>query len=106
MTDVLRAADEQCTEASINADTARTALLELAHRFDIDPADPDSLVRTAENAANDARYRARRATELRDAFAEIVDDVIRLRTLTDEVVVMERVLGDLDAALKPGAFLK
>ena len=106
LTDVLRAAEAQCAEASTNADAARTALLELAHRFDIDPDDPDSLVRTAENAANNARYRARRATELRDAFAEIVDDVIRLRTLTDEVVVMERVLGDLDAALKPGAFLK
>ncbi len=106
MTDVLRAADEQCTEASTNADAARTALLELAHRFDIDPDDPDSLVRTAERAANDAGYRARKAAEERDSFAEIVDDVIRLRTLTDEVVVMERVLGDLDAALKPGAFLK
>ena len=106
MTDVLRAADEQCTEASTNADAARTALVKLAHRLDIDPDDPDSLVHTADNAANDARYRARRATELRDAFAEIIDDVIRLRTLTDEVVALERVLGDLDAALKPGAFLK
>ena len=106
MTDVLRAADEQCTEASTNADAARTALVKLAHRLDIDPDDPDSLVHTADNAATDARYRARRATELRDAFAEIIDDVIRLRTLTDEVVALERVLGDLDAALKPGAFLK
>ena len=106
MTDVLRAADEQCTEASTNADAARTALVKLAHRLDIDPDDPDSLVHTADNTANDARYRARRATELRDAFAEIIDDVIRLRTLTDEVVALERVLGDLDAALKPGAFLK
>ena len=106
MTDVLRAADEQCIEASTNADAARTALVKLAHRLDIDPDDPDSLVHTAENAANNARYRARRATELRDAFAEIIDDVIRLRTLTDEVVALERVLGDLDAALKPGAFLK
>ena len=106
MTDVLQAADEQCTEASTNADAARTALVKLAHRLDIDPDDPDSLVHTADNAANDARYRARRATELRDAFAEIIDDVIRLRTLTDEVVALERVLGDLDAALKPGAFLK
>ena len=106
MTDVLRAADEQCTEASTNADAARTALVKLAHRLDIDPDDPDSLVHTADNAANDARYRARKAMELRDAFAEIIDDVIRLRTLTDEVVALERVLGDLDAALKPGAFLK
>ncbi|MCY4400266.1 MAG: SMC family ATPase [Gemmatimonadetes bacterium] len=106
MTDVLRAADQQCTDASRDADAARTALLEIAHRFDMDPDDPDSLVRTAENAANNARYRARRATELRDAFAEIVDEVIRLRTQTEEVVAMERVLGDLDAALKPGAFLK
>ena len=66
----------------------------------------EALVATAEAAATDARYNARDARRARDAFAAILDDLLKLRQTADEVSALELALGDLDATLKPGAFLK
>ena len=66
----------------------------------------DALVGTATTAAEHARYQARDANRARDAFAEILDDVLELQNAALEVADLERALGDLSAALKPGAFLK
>ena len=66
----------------------------------------DVLVSATGRAATDAGYAARTATEIRDAFAAILDDLLRLRRTAAEVAALELALGDLDAALKPGAFLK
>ena len=56
--------------------------------------------------ADDTRFEERRARESAEHFAAIVDDVHRLRTLLQEVLEKEWALGDLEDALKPGAFLK
>lgn len=66
----------------------------------------DALVRRTNTLADDARYAARDAARARDGFAAILDDVLKLRNAADEVAALELALGDLDAALKPGAFLK
>jgi len=66
----------------------------------------EALVATAEAAATDARYNARDAQRARDAFAAILDDLLKLRQTADEVAALALALGDLDATLKPGAFLK
>ena len=71
-----------------------------------DPADIERLALSAGEAATEAGYTARAATETRDAFAAILDDLLKLRRTADEVAALELALSDLDAALKPGAFLK
>ena len=63
-------------------------------------------MRSTGRAADEARYTARDATRRRDSFAAILDDLMELRRTADEVAALELALGDLDAALKPGAFLK
>ena len=66
----------------------------------------DALVAATATFAGDARYAARDAGQARDAFAAILDNLLKLRRTADEVAALELALGDLDAALKPGAFLK
>ena len=105
---VARAADEHARGASARADAARVELAALAERLDadIDVRDADAVVHRARARAEDARFEERRARRSADDFAAIVDDVLRLRTLLAEVEERERALGDLEDALKPGAFLK
>ena len=75
----------------------------------VDPAtdlDPDAVLDAARAKAEDARFQARRAAEAADGFATIADDVEGLRGLLQEVDERALALGDLEDALKPGAFLK
>ena len=65
-----------------------------------------SVAHSAHAKANDARFEERRAKESAEDFAAIIDDVRLLRTLLQDVRDKERALGDLEDALKPGAFLK
>ena len=75
----------------------------------VDPAtdlDPDAVLEAARAKAEDARFQARRAAEAADGFSTIADDVEGLRGLLQEVDERALALGDLEDALKPGAFLK
>ncbi len=105
---VARAADEHARGASARAEAARVELAALADRLDADIGvrDPDAVVHRARARAEDARFEERRARRSAEEFAAVVDDVLRLRTLLAEVEERERALGDLEDALKPGAFLK
>ena len=106
--EVSRAATERSHAASGNAAGARAELAAIGERLDadIDVTDLDMVVSTARTQANDARFQERRARESAEYFAGIVDDVRRLRALLQDVQDKERALGDLEDALKPGAFLK
>ena len=106
--EVSRAATERSHAASGNAAGARAELAEIGERLDadIDVTDLDLVVSTARTQANDARFEERRARDSAKRFAAIVDDVRSLRALLQDVQDKERALGDLEDALKPGAFLK
>ncbi len=90
------------------ADDAHGEARNIAERLDAraDPTDLEALVHSTGKAATEADYTARAATEARDTFASILDDLLQLRQTANEVAALELALGDLDAALKPGAFLK
>ena len=89
-------------------DAARQEARKIAGQLDppTDATDLGALVQRADTLADDARYAARDVQRARDAFATILDDVLKLRDTAVEVAALELALGDLDAALKPGAFLK
>ena len=108
MADMVARAGDLLGRALVDADEARGEAREVAERLDppADPTDLDVLVQSAGQAANEAGYAARVAMEARDAFAAILDKLLKLKQTTDEVSALELALGDLDAALKPGAFLK
>ena len=90
------------------ADEARGEARKVAGQLDppADPGDLEALVQSTATAADDARYAARDAERDRDAFAAVVGDLLKLRRINAEVAALELALDDLDAALKPGAFLK
>ena len=90
------------------ADEAHGEFRKIAEQLDppADPTDHQVLVQSTAESADDARYKALDAKRARDAFAAILDDLLQLRQTANEVAALELALGDLDAALKPGAFLK
>ena len=106
--ELARAASARSQLASDNAATARAALATIGERLcaAIDVRDIEAVPAAARAQADDARFDERRAMESAERFAAIVDDVHRLRSLLREVLDKERALGDLEDALKPGAFLK
>ncbi len=108
MDEVLDQAADLRRRARARAEDARADARRIAGRLDppADPTDLDALVQSTGRAATDAGYAARTATDARDAFAAILDDILKLRQTADEVHALELALGDLDATLKPGAFLK
>ena len=87
---------------------ARAEAARIAERLDppADPTDIEALVKSAKGAAADADYAARRAAAKRDEFAAIVDDILRLKETAEEAAALELALGDLNASLQSGAFLK
>ena len=106
--DVSRAAGEQARAAAVRAEGARAELTAIGKRLgaEIDASDPDAVLDGAREIAEIARSRERQSRESAEGFAGKVDDVRRLRALLEEVEAGERALGDLEDALKPGAFLK
>ena len=108
MDKVLELAVDRRRRALAAADEARREARAVAEQLDppADPADLEALVQSTARAADEAGYAARAATEGRDQFTAIFDDLLTLRQTADEVAALELALGDLDAALKPGAFLK
>ena len=103
-----RAAAAGAREAADQADAARARLTAIGERLDarLDPDNLDAVVDSARATADDARFAERRAREEAERFAALVEDVERLHTLLAAVREKERALGDLEDALKPGAFLK
>ena len=108
MAEVVALAEDLGRRAVANAEGARAEARTIAEQLDppADPTDLEALVESTGRAATEAGYAARSATASRDAFAAILDDLLQLRHTADEVAALELALGDLDAALKPGAFLK
>ena len=106
--EITRAASERAGEASDQAGTARGELTAIGERLDadLDASDLAPVVDIARAKADDARFEERRARDGAERFAAIIEDVERLRALLAEVQEKERALGDLEDALKPGAFLK
>jgi len=108
MTETLTLAGDLHRDAIAAAYEARKEARRIARQLDLsaDATDLDALAQRTDTLADDARYTARDAQRARDAFAAVLDDVLELRNTADEVAALELALGDLDAALKPGAFLK
>ena len=106
--DLSRAAGEQAHTAAMRSEAARTTLAAIGRRLDadIDVRDLDAIVHRAGSKATDDRFEERSTRESAEDFAAIIDDVQHLRTLLVQVEDKERALGDLEDALKPGAFLK
>ena len=123
--EVSRAADEHAREAAAKADAARAGLAAMGTRLDADldarGADAvvdcaraqaedargtEAVVARARARAEDARFEERRARKSAQDFAAVVEHVQALHALLQEVEDRERALGDLEDALKPGAFLK
>lgn len=105
---VLTQATDLRHRALAAADEARREARRVAAQLDPpgDATDLEALLRSTGRAADEARYTARDATRARDGFAAILDDLLKLRQTADEVAALELALGDLDATLKRGAFLK
>ena len=108
MAEALARAADLRRRALAAAEEARGEARKVAEQLDppVDPSDLEALIHATGKAADDARYAARDAVRDHDAFAAILDDLLLLRQTADEVAALELALGDLDAALKPGAFLK
>ena len=106
--DVARAAGDRAGAAAGRAEAARADLAAIGKRLGAEVAegDQDAVVDAARAIASDARFEERRAREAAEYFEAIAEDVRRLRALLEEVEARERALGDLEDALKPGAFLK
>ena len=105
---VARSATDRAREAAAKANAARVRLTAIGERLDPhpDPDDLDAVVDRARAVGDDARFAERRAREEEERFAALVEDVQQLRSLLAEIQEKERALGDLEDALKPGAFLK
>ncbi|MCY3610041.1 MAG: SMC family ATPase [Gemmatimonadetes bacterium] len=108
MAEVLALSANLRRRALAAADKARDEARTVAEQLEppVDPTDPDAVVQATGTAATEAGYTARAAREDRAAFAAILDDLLKLRETAGEVARLELALSDLDAALKPGAFLK
>ncbi len=106
--EVSQAAGEQARAAAVRADGARAELTAIGRRLEVevDISDLDAVVDGAREIATEARFEERRARESAERFVAVIDDVRRLRALLEEVGARERALGDLEDAMKPGAFLK
>jgi exonuclease SbcC len=70
------------------------------------PADPEQVVARAEAEATEAEVEARAAQRTADDFAKLAAPLTRLRDIGEELNLTYKVLKDLSAALKPGAFPK
>ena len=108
MVEVLALAVGLRRRAVAAANEARDEARAVAAQLDppTDATDIEALVQSTSRAADEARYTARDAARAQDAFAAILDDLLKLRQTADEVAALELALSDLDASLKPGAFLK
>ena len=108
MAEAVALAADHRRRALAAAEEARGEARKIAEQLDppADPTDLEALVQSTAESADAARYKALDAKRARDAFTAILDDLLKLRQTADEVSALELALGDLDATLKSGAFLK
>ena len=108
MVEVVALADDLRRRSIAAADEARSEACKVAEQLDppVDATDLEALVESTREAAREADFTVRAATKEQGEFATILEDLLTLRQTAEEVTALERALGDLDAALKPGAFLK
>lgn len=97
--------------AQNDADAARQTTARLAVELGVpatDPraVDPDYMAACTDEKATDADVDARVAERRAGGFARLVVPLIRLRHASDELDLSFKVIKDLSAALKPGAFPK
>lgn len=97
--------------ARMEAQAARQTIAQLTTEFTmpataLHPAGPDEVVACAADQAAEEDAEARVAKQTTDAFARLVAPLTRLRQGGEELTLVYKVLKDLSAALKPGAFPK
>lgn len=98
-------------EAHKDADMARQAIDTLATELaivviDAHAVDPDHVVACASDKATEADLEARAAERAAEGFSRLVAPLTQLRRTGEELSLAHKVLKDLSAALKPGAFPK
>ena len=98
-------------EAHKDADAARQTIATLATELaivatDAHAADPDQVVACASDKATEADVEARAAERAAEDFSRLVAPLTQLRRTGEELSLAHKVLKDLSAALKPGAFPK
>ena len=108
---VARRTNALAEEAQREADAARKTIARLAAELAVPviegcPADPEQVVARAEGEATEAEVKARTAERSADDFARQVAPLIRLRRIGGDLNLAYKVVQDLSAALKPGAFPK
>jgi DNA repair protein SbcC/Rad50 len=108
---VIRRTRALAEEAQTEADAARHTIARLATELaipatDPHPADPDQVVACASGKATEADVEARAAEQAAENFSRLVAPLAELRRTGEELSLAHKVLRDLSAALKPGAFPK
>lgn len=98
-------------EAQKQADAVRDTTARLATELvilatDAYAADPDQVVACASDKAREADADARTAERIADNFSRLVAPLTELRRTGEELNHAYKVLKDLSAALKTGAFPK
>ena len=98
-------------EAQRGAEAARKTIARLATELvilatDAHAADPDQVVACSSDKATDADVEAHAAKRAAENFSRLVAPLTELRRTSEEVSLAHKVLKDLSAALKPGAFPK
>jgi exonuclease SbcC len=98
-------------EAHADAGMARQGIATLATELaivaiDAHAVDPDQVVACASDKATEADVEARAAERAAEDFSRLVAPLVQLRRTGEELSLAHRVLKDLSAALKPGAFPK
>jgi exonuclease SbcC len=98
-------------EAHKDADTARQTIATLATELatvatDAHALDADHVVACASDQATEADVEARAAERAAEDFSRLVAPLTQLRRTGEELSHAHKVLKDLSAALKPGAFPK
>lgn len=105
--DLRQAVPDLERSASERQESAQATLRRIGHQLGVEGSDSGQEVAdAAEEAARAARFHAQNAAGAAREFAAIKDDVLELRALLDESIALELALGDLDKALKAGAFPK
>jgi exonuclease SbcC len=108
---VVRRTRALADEAQSEADAARHTIARLATELEIlvtdaHAADPDQVVACALDKATEADVEARAAERAAEDFSRLVAPLTELRLSGEKLSLAHKVLRDLSAALKPGAFPK
>jgi exonuclease SbcC len=109
--EVTRRTRSMIRAAQMDDQAARQTIAQIATEFTmpataLHPAEPDEVVAYAADRAAEEDAEARAAKRTADDFERLVAPLTRLRQGGEELTLVYKVLKDLSAALKPGAFPK